>query len=86
MILIWLGDVAFNLWSIPESTTTLLINTCILLTYMLVQIVSLIVLCCFPDHFSQIEDDSGLLNFPKFEAYLRELLQVCLSFQLHDNF
>lgn len=39
---------------------------------------SLIVLCCFPDHFSQIEDDNGLLNFPKFEAYLRELLQVCL--------
>ena len=28
------------------------------------------------DHFSQIEDDNGLLNFPKFEAYLRELLQV----------
>ena len=31
----------------------------------------------FPDQYSQIEDDSGLLNFPKFEAYLRELLQVC---------
>ncbi|CAH3107802.1 unnamed protein product [Porites lobata] len=27
-------------------------------------------------HFSQIEDDNGLLNFPKFEAYLRELLQL----------
>ncbi|KXJ14304.1 Dystrobrevin beta [Exaiptasia diaphana] len=27
-------------------------------------------------HFSQIEDDSGILNFPKFEAYLRELLQL----------
>ncbi|XP_015776507.1 PREDICTED: dystrobrevin beta-like [Acropora digitifera] len=27
-------------------------------------------------HFSQIEDDNGLLNFPKFEAYLRELLQI----------
>ena len=31
----------------------------------------------FSDHFSQIEDDRGYLNFPKFEAYLRELLQVC---------
>ncbi|XP_068700001.1 dystrobrevin beta-like isoform X2 [Montipora foliosa] len=27
-------------------------------------------------HFSQIEDENGLLNFPKFEAYLRELLQL----------
>ncbi|XP_031553860.1 dystrobrevin beta-like [Actinia tenebrosa] len=27
-------------------------------------------------HFSQIEDDNGILNFPKFEAYLRELLQL----------
>lgn len=27
-------------------------------------------------HFSQIEDDNGVLNFPKFEAYLRELLQL----------
>ncbi|XP_022783503.1 dystrobrevin beta-like isoform X3 [Stylophora pistillata] len=27
-------------------------------------------------HFSQVEDDNGYLNFPKFEAYLRELLQL----------
>ena len=44
--------------------------------------ISLIALWCFPDHFSQVEDDNGLLNFPKFEAYLRELLQVCLSLNL----
>ena len=35
-----------------------------------------IFLLFFADHFSQVEDDNGLLNFPKFEAYLRELLQV----------
>ena len=34
------------------------------------------------DHFSQIEDDNGLLNFPKFEAYLRELLQVFVNISL----
>ena len=40
------------------------------------------------DHFSQIEDDNGLLNFPKFEAYLRELLQVgedCTLIKLSVN-
>ncbi|XP_032220916.1 dystrobrevin beta isoform X2 [Nematostella vectensis] len=30
-------------------------------------------------HFSQIEDNNGMLNFPKFEAYLRELLQLPAS-------
>ena len=66
---------------LPKAHSVSIIN--ILLTF--VRIVNLIVLCCFPDHFSQIEDDNGLLNFPKFEAYLRELLQVCLYLQLDAN-
>lgn len=37
------------------------------------------------DHFSQIEDDNGLLNFPKFEAYLRELLQVFVIISLNNK-
>lgn len=39
----------------------------------------------FLDHFSQIEDDNGILNFPKFEAYLRELLQVIKQCVLLDG-
>ena len=34
------------------------------------------------DAFSQVEDDNGFLNFPKFEAYLKELLQVCSVLQV----